>query len=292
MPTSRAVAKLAGVSQATVSNVITGKVATSPEIRERVNQAIATLGYRPNQAARTMRTKRSGRLAVVLGQFFYNPGPVLAGTGQTADQAGYVMEVHVAEGDAEAYSRRVIELAESEQYEGILTFQPIVETLKPKVPKDIPIVLPAIYDAAAYNIGELADPQPVVEFIERLVALGHRRFLHVSGPEQYASAVARRTAYLTTVARLGLESLGVVGHAWTAEAGYNAIRDLPDDAPPLAVIAANDLAAVGVMRAATQRGWRVPGDISVTGWDNFDMSPYLTPSLTTVDVNRAEFGQR
>jgi DNA-binding LacI/PurR family transcriptional regulator len=291
-PTSRDVAERAGVAQSTVSNVLTGKAVVSPEVRDRVMRAMEELKYRPNFAARSMRTQRTGRLAVVVSRQIYNLSHLLLGTGSAASQAGFIMEVHVVDGTDEQFSQRVIELAESGNFEGILTFQPIHKSYESLVPKDVPVVVPAQFNTDTFSTGELADPFPIVEFVERLAALGHRKFLHVAGPPQFASAAARQSAYLATIERLGLESLGVVGGAWTVEIGLEAVRALPDDAPPLAIIAANDQIAVGVMRAAYERGWRVPEDVSVTGWDNFEVSAFLTPSLTTVNIDREEFGRR
>ncbi|MBO3093271.1 LacI family DNA-binding transcriptional regulator [Cellulomonas dongxiuzhuiae] len=290
--TSRDVARLAGVAQSTVSYVLAGKGSISPETRERVRQAAEQLHYQPNLAARAMRTRRTGRVAAVMGLPTYNPAAMLAGASAAAQGAGYLMDVLHVDGSIETRSERVLELARSGQFEGVLSFTPLQPAAEDLAPTDVPVVVSETFDDEMHAAGELVDASPVVAFVEHLAALGHARFLHVAGPSQYASAVARRIAYLATVERLGLTSLGVVEGDWSGQAGLDAILSLPEDAPPLAVIASNDLVAVGVMRGAAQRGWSVPGDVSVTGWDNADVGPYLTPSLTTVDTDRAEAGRR
>ncbi|WP_246211495.1 substrate-binding domain-containing protein [Phytoactinopolyspora alkaliphila] len=217
---------------------------------------------------------------------------MLAGAGSAAEAAGYVMEMHSVDGNIQDRSERILELAGSRQYEGILSFAPTLPTLEQNAPRDVSIVTSVNFDDDMHTAGELADATPVEAFIEHLAALGHTRFLHVAGPPHFASAQRRNQVYAATIERLGLVSLGIVGYDWTGEAGVESIRALPDGTPPLAVIAANDLVAVGVMRGAAERGWSVPGDISVTGWDNYDVSPFLFPSLTTVDNDRAEAGRR
>ncbi|UZN05052.1 LacI family DNA-binding transcriptional regulator [Cellulomonas sp. S1-8] len=290
--TSRDVARLAGVAQSTVSYALAGKGSISAETRERVQRAADQLQYQPNLAARAMRTRRTGRVAAVMGLPLYDPAAMLAGASAAAQAAGYLMDVLHVDGSIETRSERVLELARSGQFEGVLSFTPLLPGVAEHAPTGAPVAVSETFDDEMHAAGELVDASPVVAFVEHLAALGHARFLHVAGPSQYASAVARRSAYLATVERLGLESLGVVEGDWSGQTGLVAIRSLPDDAPPLAVVASNDLVAVGVMRGAAERGWSVPGDVSVTGWDNADVGPYLTPSLTTVDTDRAEAGRR
>ncbi|SFJ94213.1 LacI family DNA-binding transcriptional regulator [Cellulomonas sp. KH9] len=290
--TSRDVARLAGVAQSTVSYVLAGKGSISPATRERVLRAAEELHYRPNLAARAMRTRRTGRVAAVMGLPAYDPAAMLAGASAAAQAAGYAMDVLHVDGSVETRSERVLELARSGQFEGVLSFTPLLPAVQDHAPDGVPVAVSDTFDDDMHAAGELVDSSPVVTFVEHLAALGHTRFLHVAGPPEYASAVARRDAYLATVERLGLTSLGVVEGDWSGRAGLHAIRSLPEHAPPLAVIASNDLVAVGVMRGAAERGWSVPGDVSVTGWDNAAVGPYLTPSLTTVDTDRTEAGRR
>jgi DNA-binding LacI/PurR family transcriptional regulator len=290
--TSRDVARHAGVAQSTVSYVLAGKGSISEATRARVLRAVDELGYRPNLVARAMRTQRTGRVAVVMGAPVYNSIEMLAGAGEAAEAAGYAMEVHTVDGDADYRSRRIIELSGSGEFEGIVSFAPVTPGIGARARLDVPIVTSANFDDAMRAVGELADATPVKVIIEHLAELGHTRFLHVAGPEQYLSARLREQVYRETVARLGLESLGVVGHSWAGETGRDAVLALPDSAVPLAIIAVNDLVAVGVMRGAVERGWTVPGDLSVTGWDNYAVGPFLHPSLTTVDSDRAEAGRR
>lgn len=289
-PTSRDVARLAGVSQSTVSFVYTGRDGISEATRERVLRAALELGYRPNLAARAMRTRRTGRLAVVVPISAPNPLPMLRGATAAADEAGYMVEVVSLPDDPLDRAARVQDLVDARQHEGILSFTPLPPTEVPG--DDAPVVLSVSeFDDEMHALGELTDAQPVVVMMERLVELGHHRFLHITGPLNYPAAAARRHAYLATVERLGLESLGAIEGDWSGEAGLAVVRALPENAPPLAVIAANDYVAAGAIRAAILRGWSVPGHMSVTGWDNLGLGALLVPSLTSVVQDRERLGQ-
>jgi DNA-binding LacI/PurR family transcriptional regulator len=113
----------------------------------------------------------------------------------------------------------------------------------------------------------------------------------VAGAEHYASARNRKRVYVETVTRLGLRSAGVVDGDWSAQSGFDAVSALPEDTDVTAVVAANDVVAMGVVRAALTRGWSVPGDLSVFGWDDEEMGRFATPSLSTVAVDREAQGR-
>jgi DNA-binding LacI/PurR family transcriptional regulator len=289
-PTSHDVARLAGVSQSTVSFVFTGRAGISTATREKVLAAAAELSYRPNLAARTMRTQRTGRLAIVLPFRGLNLGSLLEGAVATARETGYTVEVVNLSQEAEEHTQEVDALIDSFEYEGVLSFSPI-PTPRLSSAEAAPAFLALTeFDEEMHATGAFSDARPLVEMMERLADMGHRRFLHIAGPADYPAAIARRDAYLATVDRLGLESVGVVGGNWNGIHAGECVRELPDDVTPLAVIAANDVLAAGAIRAAVRRGWSVPGDVSVTGWDDLPLSHHFLPSITTVFQDRRRLG--
>jgi DNA-binding LacI/PurR family transcriptional regulator len=290
-PTIMEVARLAGVSHQTVSRYLRFNGGLKPATRDRVDAAIKELRYRPNLVARSMRTKRSGRVAILMPTVSFSPARLLAGATEAAQAAGFVVEVLSIGGGAEARSERLLELAESSQLEGILSLAPILPSNEEAIPDTSAVVVAADFDDEMRGIGELADASPVSTMIEHLAELGHRRFLHVAGAQSFASARGRKQTYLNTIERLGLESVGVVDGDWSGESGMAAIHDLAPRRRPTAVIAANDLVASGVVRGASQRGWSVPDDLSVTGWDNDPVGMFLAPSLTTVDIDLERLGR-
>lgn len=291
-PTITDVARLAGVSAQTVSRYLRFEGGLKPATLERVETAIRELDYRPNLVARSMRTRKTGRLAILMPAMAFNPSRMLAGASATAHAAGYFVDVVSAEGGIRERSERLLELADSGQFEGILAFAPVLPVVQNQLHDRMTVAVSADFDDEMRGIGELADGTPVVRLIEHLVALGHLRFFHVAGDLQFASARARRQSYLDTVERLGVESVGVFDGDWSGESGIEAIRSLPSRPRPTAVIAANDLVAAGVIRGAAERGWEVPGDVSVTGWDNAGVGQFMSPSLTTVDVDLERLGSK
>jgi DNA-binding LacI/PurR family transcriptional regulator len=98
--------------------------------------------------------------------------------------------------------------------------------------------------------------------------------------------------YQETIERLGVRSAGVVGGDWSPETARRAVLELPADTGVTAIIAANDGLAGGAVRGALDRGWRVPEDVSVTGWDDYLLGAWLSPTLTTVAVDYDEVGRR
>ncbi|WP_245953489.1 substrate-binding domain-containing protein [Arthrobacter silvisoli] len=215
---------------------------------------------------------------------------MLAGATQAAQKAGYAIEVQTLAGDPEARQQRLDEIVNSGQFEGVLSFASL--QARPSGEAGTTVLSLAEFDDDMKVSGDLTDPTPLVKMMEELASRGHRRFLHITGALGYPSARARRDAYLMTIERLGLQSLGVIEGDWTGESGLKAIRSLPDDAPPLAVVASNDVVATGVVRGALERGWTVPGDLCVTGWDDLDSSAYQVPSITTVFVDYQRLGSR
>jgi len=289
-PTIMEVARLAGVSHQTVSRYLRfNGEGLKPKTRDSVESAIAQLNYRPNLLARSMRTRVTGRIAVVMPALAFNPARMLSGATRRAHEAGYQVEVISPEGGPAERAERILELADTRLVDGILSLSP-VELGSLVLPTDTVLVVSADFDDEMRGIGELADATPIGELIGGLAELGHRRFFHVAGSSQFASARARATTFLRTLERLGLESTGVFDGDWSGQSGLAAVETIRSGEEPTAIIAANDLVATGVLRAARKRGWDVPGAVSVTGWDNAAGSEFLLPSLTTVDVNLERVG--
>ncbi|MCP2265770.1 LacI family DNA-binding transcriptional regulator [Promicromonospora thailandica] len=287
-PTIVEVARLAQVSHQTVSRYLRHNGGLKPETVRRVEAAIEELGYRPNLVARSMRTRRTGRLAVLLpANVAALPTRLLGAAATAAHEAGFLMEIVTVEGGPQERTDRARDLITSGQVEGVLSLSSLPGLSdRPSTPSSAACVVVGEYDEELRGIGELADGSMVGEIIEHLAGLGHRDFLHVAGPETWASARARRAVYLEVVDRLGLTSHGVVDGDWSARAGYDAIHALPATSPVTAVIAANDPTATGVVRAALERGWGVPEHLSVVGWDDAELVQYATPSLSSVAVDR------
>lgn len=290
-PTIREVARLAGVSHQTVSRYLRSRDGLKPQTLARIDAAVQELDYRPNLMARYLNTRRTGRLALVLPEVSANPARVLAGATEAAHEGGYTLEMLSLGGGTEARTERVLELADSGQVEGVLVLAPIEPSVQERLRSGAAIVLSPDFDDEMRTIGELANAAPVYEMVERLAGFGHRRFLHVSGDLKYASARARKAAFIEAVDRFGVEPVGVVDGDWTAQSGFDAIFSQPVEALPTVVVAGNDTVATGVMRGAAERGLEIPRDLSVTGWDNEEFGRFLRPALTSVEIDLEGVGR-
>ena len=287
MPTKRAtiyqVADHAGVSHQTVSRYLRHNGGLKPATLARVEAAIAELNYRPNRIARSMRTRRTGRLAILLpGAIQFLPLRLLTAAATAAHDAGYAVDLVALEGDAAVRSARADELTDSGEFEGILA----LASWGPRASADssTAVVTVADYDESMRGIGALADARACGDVVRHLADLGHRSLLHLAGDLGFTSARNRRQTFLDTVAELGLRGQVIDGD-WQAETAYRAVRRLPDDTDVTAIVAANDKVATGAIRGCLQRGWRVPDDVSVFGWDDEELGRYATPTLSTVTID-------
>jgi LacI family transcriptional regulator len=286
------VARSAGVSHQTVSRYLRNDGGMKPATRARIDKAVAELDYRPNLIARSMRTQRSNRIAVVLPELtHFAPIPILRGASAAAREAGYTTDVVGLEGGQARRAEGARALLDSGLVDGILSFAPLADVGR-AAGGSVPLVVFGEYDDEMHSQGEMADAGPVEDILRHLAGLGHRRFLHVAGPRDWASADNRRARYAESVEKLGLESYGTRDGDWTVASGYRAARDLPDGSGVTAVLAANDHMALGVIRGLQDRGVRVPEDVSVFGWDNEQFGEYVRPALSTVASDGEALGRQ
>lgn len=287
-PTLREVASLAGVSHQTVSRYLRHEGGLRETTVERVEAAISELGYRPNLVARSMRTRQTGLLAILL------PGwagaeRTMAAASEEARGAGYRVEVVIAVGeDPAALGAHARDLLSAGLVDGVLSVTPIPLAGQ----NDELLVQVGEYDTLLRAVDAVADDTATMEeLVGRLAEMGHRHLLHIGGPEDWFSAQLRLEGYRSAVARLGLVSHGALPGPWLPARGLEIISALPEDSPVTAVVAASDHIAIGVVRGALQRGWSVPERLTVTGWDDLWLARFVTPALSTVVVDRESAGR-
>ncbi len=293
-PTIYEVARLAGVSHQTVSRFLRKDPTMRPDTLRRVAQAVADLGYRPNLAARTMRTRRSNRIAVILPNATVGvPTRVLSGAAAAAHEAGYLLDVVSLGGDAAERAARLDALLRPESVDGILSFTPLGESAGRTAlsGSQVPILVDGAYDDSMRTQGVFADASVAADILRHLAALGHRRFAHVTGHPDWPSARSRRAVYEATVAELGLESCAVVEGDWSARSGWEAAVEVIGGSGATAVFAASDPVAFGVIGGLRSLGFDVPRDVSVFGWDDDGVGRYFTPPLTTISIDREGQGR-
>lgn len=280
------VARLAGVSQKTVSRVMNGEPYVSEEVRERVLSAARKLGYRRNTAARALNLGRFHRIGVVsLGSSLFGPSTSLVALERRAREIGYALSVvNTFEGEEGGIMKAVESLLE-QGVDGIVLSEPIDEGQVFRIDPDVPVLslgeLPGldgprvvITGAAGVGSGLLAT--------EHLLGLGHATVWHVAGPSPWFAARDRTRGWRQALAAAGAPEPPPIEGDWTPASGYRAGRILAANPEVTAVFVANDDMAIGVLRALAEAGRAVPEQVSVVGMDDIPAAGYLSPPLTTI----------
>ena len=287
-PRSVDVARSAGVSQKTVSRVLNGERYVSAEVRRRVLDAAEQLGYRMNSAARALASGRSRTIGVVtLGTALYGPASLLIRIERAARDAGYALRVsNTVEGDPGGVSGAVASLLE-QGVDGIVVSEPIDEGDEGSVSLsvDVPVLVlgaPGTFGGSRTVVAGVGAESLAREATEHLLDLGHVTVHHLAGPQRWFAARDRIEGWRAALSARGREQPPVVEGDWSAASGYAAGRQFASTGDVTAVFAANDDMAIGLIRALTEAGLRVPDDVSVVGFDDTPVSAYVTPPLTTV----------
>ncbi|MEV4759751.1 LacI family DNA-binding transcriptional regulator [Micromonospora sp. NPDC049559] len=279
------VARLAGVSHQTVSRVLNDHPNVREQTRLRVRAAIAELGYRPNRAARTLVTGRSQLIGVVAqNSTLYGPASLLAAFEQVAAEAGFAVSVGSVRlldhrSIAEAVERHL-----DQRVAGIMVIAPVTSATAALdgLRTDVPLVSvdgdPAS-TTALVTVDQVAGARDATRC---LLAAGHRTVWHVSGPPDWFDSAGRIEGWQQALREAGAEVPPLVSGDWTAAAGYRAGQMLARVPEATAIFAANDHLALGILRAMSERGRRVPEDVSIVGFDDVPEAAYFIPPLTTI----------
>ena len=285
----------AGVSTATVSHVLNGTRGSRPETRQRVLDAIQALGYSQNQAGRDLARGRSSLLGLIISDI-RNP---------------FFPEVTAAFQE-QALLNNMDALVLNTNYDAQRTLNSVKRLMGLQVPGVAVLtsqIDPAVMDmlaehhiAAVYlDLGrvDLSVSNIVLDYehgigeaLEHLTKLGHRRIAYIGGPLALHSAQRRKNAFLERAVQMGLEAPSTIDADFTVKGGYYACAKLlAGSTNPTAIVAGNDLTAIGVLHRAYDGGLKVPEDLSVVGFDDILFAEYTQPALTTVSVPRIEIGR-
>lgn len=291
------VAKLAGVSTATVSHVINKTRFVSDETKRRVLGAIENVGYAPNIHARNLASGQSRTLGLIISDITNPFFPDLVKSIQEkALELGYdviVLNTNYEPQRDAPYVQRLLEL----QVRGvmILTTEMDLSVIGRLSSRRIPVVFLDIGKVGPHTSNIRVNYEKgVQQAVEHLLELGHRQIAFISGPVHFKSAEIRRQAFLRTMkkyrASLCTEAVICEGD-FKLESGQQAVKELLElKHRPTAIMAANDLMAVGALRELGRAGLRVPKDISVIGCDDIWLGKLTDPQLTTIMIPRAEIG--
>jgi LacI family transcriptional regulator len=287
-PTIRDVARAAGVSKSTVSNVIRGAGKTAPETRERVLEAIAAVGYRPNAIARSLVRRRTTTVGILVGDLanpFYSELAKLVEQRLTA--AGYATIMCNTDGHASSERARIESLLEHRAV-GILMLQtsgewPVADELRAQ---GVPLVVVSCWDETTDCVA-VDDAAGVRLAVEHLLELGHRRIAYLSsGFVEPETDRARYEGYRRALRAASLPPPKGLRLRWEDTESLEAL--LGDAVPPTAFVVSNDLVAIDFVELLGRLGLDVPGDVSVVGFDNIAVAGLGRVSLTTVAQPREQ----
>ncbi len=288
------VAERAGVSIATVSHVLNGTRPTRQHTRQRVLAAVKELGYSQNQSARNLVRGRSSLLGLIISDV-RNP---------------FFPEITAAFQD-EALAHEMDALVLNTNYDPQRTLNSVLRLMGLQVPgvavltsQIEPSIITMLANrriAAVYlDLGRVdhSISNIVIDYesgirqaLEYLSGLGHHRIGYIGGPAHLLSAQRRKQAFVDAASRLGVDPERTIESDFTVKGGYFACSKLLASYNPTAIVAGNDLTAIGILHCAYDAGKRVPDELSVVGFDDILFAEYAQPPLTTVALPRPEIGR-
>ena len=289
------VARLAEVSIATVSRAIHMPEKVAATTRQKVDRAIAVTGYTANAMARSLRLGRSNMILAIAPDIGDpNFAPILIGLENEARANGYGLLIGHTQGDP-LRGVEYLKFLNSNQAAGMILFTGYVPAdpgqPEPRLPPSVAVGEPMSHGAIPF-VG-VDDRGGARKMVDLLVAQGHRRIAFVGDSRERLSHHRRRIGFDAGLAAAGLrEGQPVLDSDGTLEGGRAAVERLflRDDLPT-AFACVNDQTAAGVILALTARGYDVPGDFSVTGFDDIPQAGFLHPGLTTMRQPRTAIGQ-
>ncbi|MFC0266743.1 LacI family DNA-binding transcriptional regulator [Kushneria aurantia] len=298
--TLREVAALAGVSVTTASRALNDAGRMQPETRRRVRQAAQTLGYRPNSIARGLVQNRSFTLGLltndIYGRFTL---PIATGLSRVLADRGVSVLLSSCHDDPRM-TRLNLEALEEKRVDGlVIAGRRIDRSLPVELPRSGLPILHVMSAVPEGGVGFLPDDRGGARLAtQHLVNLGRRRIAHLTGPRGFESARLRELGWRYTLEDNHADAWGpALFGEWSEQHGFEAALQMfgadRGQLPPDAVFCGNDQIARGLIDGLTRLGVRIPEDVAVVGFDNWEIFADATrPPLTTVDMGLVELGRR
>jgi LacI family transcriptional regulator len=296
------VASAVGVHPSTVSRVLNANTRhmVTAEIARKVIDATRTLGYHPNALAHSLRTRRSSTVGVLIPDIM-NPvfPPILRGIEDALGAAGYTAIIANTDGVAER-GAVVLDRMLARRVDGLIlaTAQRKDPTIDRCIAEEVPLVL---INRTTRNEGRTTsviteDASGIKLTVTHLAGLGHERIAHIAGPLHISTGYERHRGFIAAMTDAGLKpdpALIVIADAYSERAGERAALALLDGRKKFtAIVAGNDLLALGVYGALAVHRLRCPQDVSVTGFNDMPFVDKVSPPLTTVRIQHYEMGVR
>ncbi|MBV8834462.1 MAG: LacI family DNA-binding transcriptional regulator [Acidobacteriaceae bacterium] len=293
----RDIAEAAGVTIATASRSLNGSYGVNPSTRKRVLEVASRLQYRPNRLARGLVTGRSQIIGLIISDI-RNPffSEVARGVEDAAYSAGCDVVLCNSDLDAEKQNRYIASLM-AKRVDGIImnSVTALRETEQEQLAQSgVPVVLLN----KSFALSEFSTVSADNERGGRLAAehflrMGHRRLAHLTGPRQHGNLTLRAKGFTQAVREADpATSVAVLHGGHTLAGGYAmALKLFNEKQDVTAIFAANDAVAFGVLKAAMERGLRIPKDVSLIGFDDVDFASIVHPPLTTIRQSKYDIGE-
>lgn len=293
----REIAKIAGVSSATVSRVINGSNLVTEETSQRIRKIIQDFNFVPNTSAIHLKNGKSQIYGIIIPDL---TNPFFTETIKIFEELLVENEKELLVTSTDFHSTRTqrsIRRMLLRRVDGVALLTSEIEAapLESLVQNRIPVVTtdhyrtaPGMSDIVVDFVGGMA------ELVAHLKALGHRNVGFIGGTEGLVTSRVRRESFLDAVVKQGLSSREgwIIAGDYKIDGGSAAMaRILAQAEVPTAVVTANDLTAIGALRTAHEKGLRIPQDISITGCDDIAMSDIVFPPLTTLRISRKEYAR-
>lgn len=293
------VAAVAGVSRSTVSRVVNGSTAVSPAALAAVQRAIAELNYVPNRAARSLASRATMALALVVPEdttrFFGDPffAAIVSGINARLSKSDYVLNLIIASDDPRDKTTAYVR---SGAVDGaIVVSHHTSDTFIDRIAAAVPVVYggrPVRERERDYyvDVDNLAGARTATEY---LIAKGHRKIATITGPLTMPAGIDRLAGFREALAEAGLEEVAVEDGNFTADAGGAAMqRIIASGAEFDALFIASDLMARGALASLARAGLRVPDDVAIVGFDDSPVATSVRPNLTTMRQPSHAQGER
>jgi LacI family transcriptional regulator len=295
--TIKQIADAIGVHPSTVSRALDPKKRhlVADDVAKRITAQAEALSYQPNRVAASLRLGRSDLIGVLLPDIANLVfAPILGGITEALAAEGYVPIVADA-GNASSLQISFVETLLSQRVDGLIlaTVSQDDELVGFCIKRGLPVILVNRSEARDRVSSVVSDHDMAMRLaVDHLVGLGHQRIAHVAGPLSTSTGALRRDGFKRAMSGRGLRGLIFEAEAYTRHAGAEtAARLLASGDAVSAIIAANDLLALGVLDALKERGLRCPDDISVVGHNDMPLMDVISPPLTTVRIEHREMGR-
>lgn len=296
------VARLAGVSTATVSNVLIGNGKVKKTTAERVMEAVKALDYRPDMIARVMSTKRSMQLGIVL-ENLSNPffGDIVWGFENAANRKNYFVNICTGFNKLDEYFDNFITRRVDGVFVAAIPHKFNMDKIYNLTEKGIKIVISGNVRADLEKVSSMENDyvKAMQEIMQYLYELGHRKIAYLAGLKKDMVYDLRISGYLKMVEELQLpcgETLLIEGkypYSTGIQDGYEYAKQMIESRKDFtAVVCVNDLVAIGAIKAFKEKGYKVPENVSVIGFDGIEYGKYWEPELTTMSTDKKRFGEK